>query len=273
MSSSSLGAMGSLLGKLCSLLVSPEDQLPEPLQLQKDKLELLKQDLEEINKFLVNLSWMEAPNMMVKHWMNKVRDLSYDIEDYIDKTMHSDPNTDEVSSSAVDELSSLVKKAKDPHERHNRYDLGRWATDPRFVVDGQGCIPRLNGEATELVGIGDSKAQLIKQLSIDVERRLVVSIHGPVGVGKTTLAKEVYRQIGGQFQCRAFVRSSKMPDTRRLLRSMIFQVQRNQRPPQGLTVQDLIDHLRKLLQQKRYIMCKRCSFLFQKQVSMTSFPF
>jgi len=125
MSSSSLGAMGSLLGKLCSLLVSPEDQLPEPLQLQKDKLELLKLDLEEINKFLVNLSWMEAPNMMVKHWMNEVRDLSYDIEDYIDKTMHSDPNTDEVSSSAVDELSSLVKKAKDAHERHNRYDLGR----------------------------------------------------------------------------------------------------------------------------------------------------
>jgi len=266
MSSSSLGAMGSLLGKLCSLLVSPEDQLPEPLQLQKDKLELLKLDLEEINKFLVNLSWMEAPNMMVKHWMNEVRDLSYDIEDYIDRTMHSDPNTDEVSSSAVDELSSLVKKAKDAHERHNRYDLWRWATYPRFVVDGQGCIPRLNGEAIELVGIGDSKAQLIKQLSIDVERRLVVSIHGPVGVGKTTLAKEVYRQIGGQFQCRAFVRSSKMPDTRRLLRSMIFQVQRNQRPPQGLTVQYLIDHLRKLLQQKRYIMCKRCSFLFQKQV-------
>ena len=123
MSSSSLGAMGSLLGKLCSLLVSPEDQLPEPLQLQKDKLKLLKQDLEEINKFLVNLSWMEAPNMMVRHWMNEVRDLSYDIEDYIDKTMHSDPNTDEVSSSGVDELSSLVKKAKDAHERHNRYDL------------------------------------------------------------------------------------------------------------------------------------------------------
>jgi len=124
MSSSSLGAMGSLLGKLCSLLVSPEDQLPEPLQLQKDKLELLKLDLEEINKFLVNLSWMEAPNMMVKHWMNEVRDLSYDIEDYIDKTMHSDPNTDEVSSSAVDELSSLVKKAKDAHERHNSMILG-----------------------------------------------------------------------------------------------------------------------------------------------------
>ncbi|PUZ44287.1 hypothetical protein GQ55_8G078000 [Panicum hallii var. hallii] len=252
MSSSSLGAMGSLLGKLCSLLVSPEDQLPEPLQLQKDKLELLKQDLEEINKFLVNLSWMEDPNMMVKHWMNEVRDLSYDIEDYIDKTMHSDPNT-KVSSSWVDELSSFVKKAKDAHERHNRYDLGRWASDPRFVVDGQGWIPRLNGEATELVGIGDSKAQLIKQLNIDVERRLVVSIHGPVGVGKTTLAKEVYCQIGGQFQCRAFVRASKMPDTRRLLRSMIFQVQRHQRPPQGLSVQDLIDHLRKLLQQKRYL--------------------
>jgi hypothetical protein len=41
--SSSLGAMVSLLAKLSSLLLSPEDQLPEPLQLHKEKLELLKQ--------------------------------------------------------------------------------------------------------------------------------------------------------------------------------------------------------------------------------------
>ncbi|CAD6254185.1 unnamed protein product [Miscanthus lutarioriparius] len=411
--SSSLGAMGSLLAKLRSLLVSAEDQLPEPLKSQKDKLELLRQDLEAINTFLVNLSWVETPNMMVKHWMNEVRDLSYDIEDYIDKTMHPGHISREEprSDSEVEELSTLVKQAKDAHERHNRYDLGRWASNPRSVVDGQGRVPRLNGdpgqirasgpatpqpapavasasgkaaslptpfiaktyqlvddpavddviswnddgsafivwrpaefardllpkyfkhnnfssfllqlntygfrkivpdrwefandlfrrgekrllchihrrkpdaastgpvtvaaataaaakpmdlpvdpllyvgegEAKDLVGIDDSKVELIKRLNIDAEQRLVVSIQGPPGVGKTTLAKQVYREVEGQFECRAFVRASKMPDTRRLLGNIISQIQgRHQRPPHGLPVQELLDILRTHLQQKRY---------------------
>ncbi|XP_066339823.1 disease resistance protein RGA5-like isoform X2 [Miscanthus floridulus] len=255
MFSSSLGAMRSLLGKLRSLLVSAEDQVPEPLNSQKDKLDLLNQDLEEINTFLTNLSWVEAPNMMVRHWMNEVRDLSYDIEDYIDKRMHPSPDSSEESRSepAVEELSTLVKQAKDTLERHNRYDLGRWASNPRFVIHGgQGPVPRLNGDATDLVGINDSKAELIKRLNIDAEQRLVVSIQGPPGVGKTTLAKQVYREVEGQFECRAFVRASKMPDTRRLLGNIISQIQgHHQRPPDGLPVQELIDILRTHLQQKR----------------------
>ncbi|XP_066339678.1 disease resistance protein RGA5-like isoform X1 [Miscanthus floridulus] len=256
MFSSSLGAMRSLLGKLRSLLVSADDQVPEPLNSQKDKLDLLNQDLEEINTFLTNLSWVEAPNMMVRHWMNEVRDLSYDIEDYIDKRMHPSPDSSEESRSepAVEELSTLVKQAKDTLERHNRYDLGHWVSNPRFVIHGgQGPDPRLNGDATDLVGIDDSKAELIKRLNIDAEQRLVVSIQGPPGVGKTTLAKHVYREVEGQFECRAFVRASKMPDTRRLLGNIISQIQgHHQRPPDGLPVQELIDILRTHLQQKRY---------------------
>ncbi|XP_066339825.1 disease resistance protein RGA5-like [Miscanthus floridulus] len=259
MLSSSLGAMGSLLWKLRSLLVSPDDQLPEPLKLHKEKLELLKQDLEEINTFLVNLSRVEAPNMMVKHWMNEVRDLSYDIEDYIDKTMHPGPNSSEESrpEPEVEEVSTLVKQAKDAHERHNRYDLGRWASNPRFVVDGgggQGWVPRFDRDATDLVGIDDSKAEIIKRLNIDAEQRLVICIQGSPGVGKTTLAKQVYREMEGQFECQAFVRASKMPDTRRLLSNIISQIlPRHQGPPHGLPVQELIDSLRKHLQQKRYL--------------------
>ncbi|CAD6254181.1 unnamed protein product [Miscanthus lutarioriparius] len=418
--------MGSLLGKLRSLLLCTQDedhQVPEPeseiepLQAHKEKLELLKQDLEAINNSLLNLSWVEAPNMMVKHWTNEVRDLSYDIEDYIDKRVHAAGlgcREEWRSDVDVQEINTLVKRAKDARERHNRYDLGCWASNPRFVVhDGQGRVPRLDvsgypgqirasepapatrqpasasasgqttaaltpfiaktyqlvddpavddviswnddgsafivwrpaefardllpkyfkhsnfssfvrqlntyafrkivpdrwefasdcfrrgekrllchihrrkpdaastgpvtvaaataaaakpmdlpvdpllyageGEAKDLVGIDDSKVELIKRLNIDAEQRLVVSIQGPPGVGKTTLAKQVYREVEGQFECRAFVRASKMPDTRRLLGNIISQIQgRHQRPPHGLPVQELLDILRTHLQQKRY---------------------
>ncbi|CAL4985007.1 unnamed protein product [Urochloa decumbens] len=251
MFSSSVGAMGSVLGKLRSL------QLPEILKPQKDKFDLLKQDLEEINTFLMDLTRVEAAKAtMVKLWMNEVRDLSYDIDDYIDKVMRPYSSTaEEMAFDEVEEFSTLVKQASDAHNRYHRYDLGRWASNipMSMVAAGQVRLPTRSGKATDLVGISDSTAKLINLLGKDAEQRMkVVSVLGPVGVGKTTLAKQVYRQMRGQFQCRAFVRASKMPDTRRLLRSIIYQVQRNQPPPHGLIVQELIDSLRKHLQRKRY---------------------
>ncbi|KAF8730695.1 hypothetical protein HU200_016554 [Digitaria exilis] len=252
MFSSSLGAMGSLLGKLRSLLVSPGDQLPHPLKPHIDKLELLTHDLEEIYTLLKDLSRVEAPKTMAKLWMKEVRDLSYDIEDCIDNIMmQPSSNAGEEIPFEIQEFSSLVKQASDALKRYHRYDVGRWASNPTFrVVDGQVWVPV---PTTDLVGIIDSRAKLMKLLSDNTEQRMkVVSVLGPVGVGKTTLAKEVYRQMRGQFECRAFVRASKMPDTRRLLRSILSQVQHHQRTLHGLPVQELIDNLRSHLHQKRY---------------------
>ncbi|RCV37756.1 hypothetical protein SETIT_8G088500v2 [Setaria italica] len=230
-------------------LTSPGDQLPEPLKPQ-DKLELLKQDLEEIHTLLMDLSRVEAPKTMAKLWMNQVRELSYDIEDCIDKMMHPPSNTGDENRFDVEEFNTLMKQASDARKRYHRYDLGRWASNPTFrVVNREVWVPTM-----DLVGIGDSRANPINLLSNDAEKLMkVISVLGPVGVGKTTLAKEVYRQMKGQFKCRAFVRASKTPDTRRLLRSIISQIQRHQQPPHGLPVQELIDYIRKHLQQKRYI--------------------
>jgi len=262
MMSSSLGAMGSLLGKLHTQLTSPEHQLPGSL---KDGIEHLKQDLEELNSFLVDLSRLEGPNAMVKRWMSEVRELSYDMEDYVDSTMR--PNTtgsrkmNKEILSVLKQFGNLVKQAR---ERHERYELSRWASDPSCtaVDDGQDQLQCFNGKkATDLlVGIDESRGELIRWLKplsnaddAAEERLKVVSILGPAGVGKSTLAQQVYREIGGQFERRAFVRASRVPDARRLLRSMISQVRRHQRPPCGLPVQELVDNLRTHLQQKRYV--------------------
>jgi len=199
------------------------------------------------NEYLARESFKGASSQhMAKLWMNEVRDLSYGIEDYIDRTT-SPSNTGEENQEipiGVEEFGTLVKHAR---ERYSRYDLGRWASDPMpMVADGQvRLLPTLGGQATDLVGIGDATTKLINLLSNDAEQGMkVVSLLGPAGVGKTTLAKQVYQRMGGKFNCRAFVRASRMPDTRRLLRSIISQVHRHQRPPHGLSVQELIDNLR-----------------------------
>lgn len=258
MVSSSLGAMGSLLGKLRTQLISPENLLPKSL---KDGMEHLKQDLEELNSSMVDLSRLEGPNAMVKRWMHEVRELSYDMEDFIDSKMNvmSSREMNKEILSAVKQFRNLVKQAR---ERHERYELCRWASSPTLMdrmADGQRLLlPSVNGKATELVGMTESKAKLLKWLKPpsnfdEAEGRLkVVSILGSAGVGKSTLAQEVYREIGGQFERRAFVRASREPDTRRLLRSIISQVRRHERPRCGLPVQELVDSLRTHLQQKRY---------------------
>ncbi|CAO2148423.1 unnamed protein product [Urochloa humidicola] len=248
--SSSLGAMGSLPGKLRSLLVSSKNQLPDPL---KNETKLLIQDLEEACALLVDLSTEEAIHTMIKLWRNEMSEMSYDLEDYIDKTTH--PCSDQFD---VEEFCILVDLARDACKSYHRYNLGSlWPSNPSFMAGGNARVPLLSREVTltETVGIDETRRELISRVRGNVQHEQglkLVAIHGPAGVGKTTLAQEVYREIGGEFECRAFVRASGMPDTRWLLRSIISQIQRLQRPSYDYTVQMLIDNLSEYLHQKRY---------------------
>ncbi|KAI4986715.1 hypothetical protein ZWY2020_019345 [Hordeum vulgare] len=57
----------------------------------KDVMHLLKHDVEEISSYLDELTEVEDPPPMAKCWMNEARDLSYDMEDYIDSLLFVPP--------------------------------------------------------------------------------------------------------------------------------------------------------------------------------------
>lgn len=267
--SSSLGAMGPLLRKLDSLL-APEYQLPKPL---KDGIELLKEDLEEISAALVEQSMVDSPGHKAKYWMDEVRELSYDIEDCIDSMIPTHADADAKIGpvhnhklgrvkiarlsrtpkpcTRIAELRTLVREAS---ERHKRYQLDGCTSSSRSEFTGHGRVPSLySASANFPVGVDDSKMKLIEWLTNEMEPQLkVVHIVGSAGVGKTTLARQLYRELGGQFERCGFVRASRKPDMRRLLLGVLSQVQRRQQPSDGCTVQNLIDDVREHLQDKRY---------------------
>lgn len=250
--SASLGAMGSLLRKLHVLLTPEYQQLIEPV---KDGIELLLQDLEVVKAAMVDLSETKAPTKMAHHWMNEVRDLSYEIEDYIDNTMHSCSNSgtdfESIDCGRIGEFGVSVREA---WKRHEIYELGRGTSRFTCASSGQRLGPSPKWKGTKLFGVGSSKSELINKITEDsVPQFKVVSILGVGGVGKTALAKQVFHELRGRFECRAFVQASRMPDTKRLLRGILSQVRRHsQLPADCCTVQDLIDIIRDHIQDKRY---------------------
>ena len=81
-----------------------------------------------------------------------------------------------------------------------------------------------------------------------------MSIVGFGGLGKTTLANEVYHKVQGHFDCRAFVSISQKPNIRKIINDLIYKLPH----PDGFTNDsDIWDEitsiakLRELLQDKR----------------------
>ena len=93
---------------------------------------------------------------------------------------------------------------------------------------------------------------LINKENESTHQQKVISIVGYGGLGKTTLARQVYDKIGENFECRAFVSISRTPEMSKILSSVLCQL-RNQGYTHGGDVQLIIDQIRDFLKDKRYV--------------------
>uniref|UniRef100_A0A453GNK0 NB-ARC domain-containing protein n=2 Tax=Triticinae TaxID=1648030 RepID=A0A453GNK0_AEGTS len=290
--SASLGAMRPLVGKLDMLLQAPLLQGCSNSKRVKKLMEvmrLLKDDVEKMDSYLDQLSEVDDPPMAANCWMNEARNLSYDMEDYIDSLIFAQPEhpslvpnnikttrsglkfrfflkffshaktTKTQVVSIAETLSEFRMYVQEAIERHQRYSLHSCSTLKRWFVPVGPTVPvsvRYDEEAAHIV-VDGWMSEFINSLGEDQEQQRqqqlkVIAILGPSSLGKTTLAKLLYSRIGKQYHCRAFIRVSKKPDMKRIFRDILSQLQHPD-PPQDFKETDLIDNIKIYLRNKRYL--------------------
>lgn len=222
MVSYSTGSMNSLVDKLTKL-----KNTPVVIQGLKQELVNLQED------FLHKVSRRREMNLQVEAWMKLVRELVFDIEDWIDQKPAMTDMED--LEEEIDRFKARIEHARELCERYNL--VMEAPTYPRnpSVLSGKVAIesPLLYEKKTRLYALHDPTDELVKHLTCEHEKMLkVVSIVGVEGLGKTTLAKEIYAkiQLQGQFDCHAFVTLGRRPlSMRATLMEILRQVKLSQK--------------------------------------------
>lgn len=267
------GAMGSLLGKLGELLKEEYD-----LQTSvKEDVKYLERELESMHAALRKVGDVPRDQLdeQVKIWANEVRDMSYRMEDIVDKFLVRVEGTKPAVN--PNKLKRLMKKMGDLFSKgKTRHEIGdeikaikarveevssrrdRCKVDDVTASQSGGTTidPRLLAlykDRKEFVGIDGALNELTKMLAnLDGD---VVSICGVGGLGKTTLAKAVYDKLQAKFQCTAFVSVGRNPSAKKLLMDILFGINNKMSENSNLLMVNetwLINKLRELLENKRY---------------------
>uniref|UniRef100_A0A0E0BSJ4 Uncharacterized protein n=1 Tax=Oryza glumipatula TaxID=40148 RepID=A0A0E0BSJ4_9ORYZ len=267
---SSMGVMAPLLTKLAMLLGDKYKKLKG----MRKNIEFLSHELTEMNAVLEKLADMEKLDGQQKLWRNDIREMVYDIEDCIDVFMHhlGDGNNKDgllrktarklrnlrARYQIADKIQELKARVMQVAERRDRYaNLGVSTSSIPKVVEVDPRLPALYEDAKNLVGI-DGPCMEITQWLMDegengsVQQLKVLSVVGFGGIGKTTLAKQVYNLLKKRFNFTSFVSVSQNPDMVKLLRNLLSDT-----GFQGYGILDdhqkLIDTIRGHLANKRYL--------------------
>ncbi|XBI81667.1 hypothetical protein VPH35_090523 [Triticum aestivum] len=274
------GAMSTLLPKLGSML-KDEYNLHRKV---RGEILFLTAELERMEAALIEVSEApidHPPSKLVKLWAKDVKDLSYEIEDSVDKFMvHLDGRAEEKAQSFMGFIHrsiDLLTRAKTRHKigtevkhikrriqevsaRRDRYKVDKAVEKPVVTSVDSLRLSALYKKETELVGTEEKIQELVETMTEEADEASkqqlkIVSIAGFGGLGKTTLANAVYQKLKSQFDCGAFVSVSLNPNIEKIFKNILHQLDKHNYSNINEAVwgeAQLISELRDFLLNKRY---------------------
>uniref|UniRef100_A0ACD5WAK0 Uncharacterized protein n=1 Tax=Avena sativa TaxID=4498 RepID=A0ACD5WAK0_AVESA len=277
--------MEVVTGAMTTLLPMLGDLLKEEYNLQKNtrgEIKFLKAELESMEAALIKISEApldQPPDIQVKLWARDVRDLSYEIEDGVDrfrvhlecrqqKKPHSfmgfiNRSMDMLTTGKIRhnigiDIKDIKSRIKEISERRDRYKVDCVAHKPTGTSTDTLRQLAFFQKASELIGTQEKSLDIVRMLMDGDEKQLkMVSVVGFGGLGKTTLANLVYERLRVDFDCGAFISVSLNPNMAKVFKSLLHQFDkykyRNIMDESAWSEIQLISEIRDFLQSKRYL--------------------
>uniref|UniRef100_A0A2N9HYD9 Rx N-terminal domain-containing protein n=1 Tax=Fagus sylvatica TaxID=28930 RepID=A0A2N9HYD9_FAGSY len=273
-------AVGIVMENLVLLLV----QEARLLKGVRRKVASIKDELEIIQAFLKDTAEKDGVSNVAKTWVKQVREEAFHIEDVIDEyirhfakqphrqrqcrflqklfhcTIKLKPRHE--IASEIQDISNNLKEKREMAVSYYHFNTIQQAgpsSVTRTVTWHDPRVASLSIEEAEVVGIESPKAELIKRLLEVPSERMVISVVGIGGLGKTTLVKKVYDDEKAHFGCHAWITVSQSYKMEELLRDMIKQFYKSRKeiaPSEIHTMKEtsLIEELKQYLREKRMLL-------------------
>ena len=204
----------------------------------RSRMNQIKSEFEVIQSFLSYIGPTKENDRLLEAWVKQVRDVAFAVEDAIDiyryllaerqtrktsfpKKLIRKPSIATAWNDMADELDEILNRLRHLRDMKERYGIKINRNDGLSIavenrnnyIDGQ-----------EFVGREMEKKRLIRWL-VDNEEAdsKVISVWGMVGLGKTTLVSDVYRdnKIKAHFDCCAWVTFSQTSRVDGILRRIV----------------------------------------------------